>query len=93
MATQPPPEFSPPATDPVSPGAPDTDAPAPGPEIDVPGPDFDQPAPGEPGPGFANPLGFAAPSAVGHRDPGDTDDIGGTERMTASTGGLAGTSR
>jgi hypothetical protein len=91
MATQPPPEFSPPAGDPIAPDAPGTDAPAP--EIDVPGPDFDQPSPGEPSPGTANPIGFAAPSAVGHRDPGDTDDIGGTDRMAASTGGLAGTSR
>lgn len=91
MATQPPPEISPPATDPAQspqPGGPDM----PPPEFNPPGPDIDQP-PSTPGPGTADPIGFAAPSTVGHRDPGDTDDIGTTDRMTASTGSLAGTSR
>lgn len=34
-----------------------------------------------------------ASSRTGHRGRGDTDDIGGTEEMGGSTGGLAGTSR
>lgn len=32
-------------------------------------------------------------SRTGHREGGDTDDIGGTDEMDSSTGGLAGTSR
>jgi len=32
-------------------------------------------------------------SRVGDREPGDKDDIGSTDAMTSSTGGLAGTSR
>ena len=48
----------------------------------------------EPEPSDDNtPTAPAASSAVGHRDPGDTTDIGGTDAMTAETGGLAGTSR
>ena len=39
------------------------------------------------------PIASAASSNVGHRDAGDTSDIGSTEGMTASFGGLAGTSR
>ena len=35
----------------------------------------------------------AAATRVGDRQPGDTDDLGSTEGMTAETGGLAGTSR
>ncbi len=44
-------------------------------------------------PGGDAPLVSAASSIVGHRDAGDTSDIGSTDGMTASTGGLAGTSR
>ena len=44
-------------------------------------------------PGGDAPLGQAASSIVGHRDTGDTGDIGSTDGMTASFGGLAGTSR
>lgn len=44
-------------------------------------------------PGGDAPLASAASSIVGHRDAGDTGDIGSTDGMTASTGGLAGTSR
>ena len=32
-------------------------------------------------------------SRVGARSPGDVGDVGGTDSMTAETGGLAGTSR
>lgn len=35
----------------------------------------------------------ASSSRTGHRESGDTDDIGGTDEMDSSTGGLAGTSR
>lgn len=75
--------------EPVEPGAP-------APEFEPPSPDVDQPDmdPAAPEPGaVANNGQRASASAVGHREPGDTDDIGGTDRMEASTGGLAGTSR
>lgn len=87
MATQPPPE-TPPPTQPVQP--------EPGPsEFPAPTPDFDQPSPGTTpdDPGTASPMGFGSPSRVGDREPGDTDDIGSTDRMASETGGLAGTSR
>lgn len=35
----------------------------------------------------------ASSSRTGHREGGDTDDIGETDEMDGSTGGLAGTSR
>lgn len=44
-------------------------------------------------PGGDAPIAAASSSGVGHRDAGDTGDIGSTEGMTASFGGLAGTSR
>lgn len=44
-------------------------------------------------PGGDAPLSTPSTSRVGDREPGDTGDIGGTDRMTSSTGGLAGTSR
>ena len=44
-------------------------------------------------PGGDAPLASAASSGVGHRDAGDTGDIGSTDGMAASFGGLAGTSR
>lgn len=44
-------------------------------------------------PGGDAPLATPAPSRVGSREPGDTDDVGGTDGMDASTGGMAGTSR
>lgn len=53
-------------------------------------PDDDE---GAAAPGGDAPLASAASSIVGHRDAGDTGDIGSTDGMTASTGGLAGTSR
>ena len=95
MATQPYPETPPPMTppEPSQPGQPDpgpTEYPTPGPDIDVPDP---QPGTMPGGPGVANPIGFGSASRVGDREPGDTDDIGATDQMTASTGGLAGTSR
>lgn len=68
----------------------------PTPEFEPPSPDVDQPDmdPAAPEPDTIADGGlFASASAVGHREPGDTDDIGGTDRMNASTGGLAGTSR
>ena len=42
-------------------------------------------------PAATTPSGGA--SRVGERGAGDTDDIGSTDAMTSSTGGLAGTSR
>lgn len=48
---------------------------------------------------FAEPGGDAPittpadTSRVGGREPGDADDIGSTDAMTSSTGGLAGSSR
>lgn len=94
MATQPPAETPPPSTQPAQPDPGPSELPAPTPDVD-----FPDPMPGtDPGPGTANPIGFAPASGasssdVGQRAPGDTDDIGGTDRMTAETGGLAGTSR
>ncbi|WP_375403757.1 hypothetical protein [uncultured Sphingomonas sp.] len=38
-------------------------------------------------------VSTASSSGVGHRDADDTGDIGSTDGMTASFGGLAGTSR
>ena len=49
-------------------------------------------APGGDAPIAAAPT-TASSSNVGHRDAGDTSDIGSTDGMTASFGGLAGTSR
>lgn len=77
------------APDPIEPGAPAPDFEPPSPDVDQ--PDMDPAAP-EPGTVARNGL-LASASAVGHRELGDTDDIGGTDRMEASTGGLAGTSR
>lgn len=85
MASTPPAEFPTPT--------PDFDQPdAPGHEIDTPAPDTDIPSPQ---PDSTPNMGFAMPTSsdVGTRAPGDTSDIGGTADMTASTGGLAGTSR
>lgn len=98
MATQPTPtptEMPTPGDDTISP--PHTPH-----EISTPAPDYDQPdttTPStDPDMATATPMGFAMPnqqaaSTVGHREAGDTDDIGGTDRMEASTGGMAGTSR
>ena len=55
--------------------------------------DMDPAEDGDAAPGGDAPLAGAASSIVGHREAGDTADIGSTEGMTASTGGLAGTSR
>ena len=97
MATTPPSEVP---AQPSQPGQPD----APSPEFETPGPDIDVPAPqpgGDPGaPAPGQPIGFAPPagagaasSKTGERAPGDTDDIGSTDAMGASSGDLAGTSR
>ena len=84
MATQPPQE-TPVAPEPIQPTQPAPEFEAPSPDIDIP----DMKPSTEPG----TIEGAPAASIVGHREPGDTDDIGGTDRMTASTGSLAGTSR
>ena len=77
------------APEPIEPGRTQPDFEPPSPDVDR--PDMDPTAP-EPG---TIPDGglFAAASRVGHRDPGDADDVGSTDGMAASTGGLAGTSR
>lgn len=77
------------APEPVNPAQPEPDFEPTSPDVD--GSDMDPSAP-EPGT-IADDGLFASASAVGHREPGDVGDIGGTDRMTASTGGLAGTSR
>lgn len=77
------------APEPVNPAHPEPEFEPLSPDVD--GSDMDPTAP-EPGV-LADDGLFASASAVGHREPGDVADIGGTGRMTASTGGLAGTSR
>lgn len=93
MATQPLPE-TPAPSQPMQPDSPP-------PEIQTPAPDTDYPDTmpgGMPGTGEPQPMGFAMPevengatsSSVGTSD---DDKIGSTDGMTASTGGMAGTSR
>ena len=55
--------------------------------------DMDPAEDGDAAPGGDAPIASAASSGVGHREAGDTGDIGSTDGMTASFGGLAGTSR
>ena len=88
MATQPPPETPVPSEPVFNP------EPTPG-EVSPVGPDVDIPDTITPAqPGFANPMAKAASSVVGQRAPGDTEDADATlATMTASSGGLAGTSR
>jgi hypothetical protein len=91
MATQPPPEtpFSPEPTQPTQP-SPEFEQPAP--DVDI--PDMDPATnPSTISGGDIDDRGlFASASTVGFPD-GEADRIGDTDRMTASTGGLAGTSR
>lgn len=93
MASQPLPETPAPST-PMQPDSPP-------PEIQTPAPDTDYPDTmpgGMPGTSEPQPMGFAMPeggngatsSSVGTSD---DEKIGSTDGMTASTGGMAGTSR
>ena len=86
MASIPPSEVPAPSTEPGSPSIP-------GPEISPPGPDIDTPSPGYTEPGTADPQAMATASSAGERAANDTADIGNEDHMTASTGGMAGTSR
>ena len=90
MATQPPPEtpFSP---EPIQPTQPSPEFEPPSPDVDVPDmdPTYNPPTVG----GDVDDQGlFASASRVGLPH-GEADGIGSTGEMTASTGGMAGTSR
>lgn len=90
MATQPPQE-TPVSPEPIQPTQPAPEFEPPSPDVDV--PDMD-PANNPPTVGGdVDDRGlFASASTVGYPD-GEPDEIGTTDRMTSSTGGLAGTSR
>jgi hypothetical protein len=96
MATQPPQE-TPVSPEPFQPTQPMPEFEPPSPDVDI--PDMD-PATNPPtvggggnGGGDIDDRGlFASASTVGYPD-GEPDEIGTTDRMTSSTGGLAGTSR
>ena len=93
MATQPSPAETPPVSpEPVQPTQPMPEFEPPAPDVDV--PDMD-PSTNPPtiGGGDVDDQGlFASASRVGYPD-GEADEIGTTDRMASSTGGLAGTSR
>lgn len=93
MATQPLPETPAPST-PMQPDSPP-------PEIQTPAPDTDYPDTmpgGIPGTSEPQPMAFAVPevengAAFSSVGTSDDDQIGSTDGMTASTGGMAGTIR
>lgn len=87
MATQPPQEM-PVSPEPVSPTQPAPEFEAPSPDIDIP----DMNPSTEPGT-IADDGLFASVPTIGHPGVGVADDLTGTTGMTASTGGMAGTSR
>lgn len=90
MATQSPQE-TPVSPEPIQPTQPAPEFEAPSPDVDIP----DMTPTTEPGTvaGDVDDRGlFASASRVGFPD-GEPDEIGSTDRMAASTGGLAGTSR